>query len=241
MMKGSLLYEGKAKRVYHVEGQPEQLILSYKNDATAFNGKKKDQFEGKGRLNNLITSKIFDYLKQRNIPSHFIEELNDTEQLVAKTTIIPLEVVVRNIAAGSITRRLGIQEKERFNPPLIELFYKKDELDDPIINDQHAYHLTDVNKAELDSIKDKALEVNALLANLFKQTGLDLVDFKLEFGRLADGTIVLADEISPDTCRLWDDKTGEKMDKDVFRENLGDLISVYKIILQRLEEHTCAK
>ncbi len=240
-MKGSLLYEGKAKRVYHVEGKPEQLILSYKNDATAFNGKKKDQFEGKGRLNNLIASKIFDYLKQNDISSHFIKTLNDTEQLVEKTTIIPLEVVVRNIAAGSITKRLGIPEKEPFNPPLVELFYKKDELDDPIINDQHAYHLTDVNKEELHFIKEKALEVNALLANLCKRTGLDLVDFKLEFGRLADGTIVLADEISPDTCRLWDDETGEKMDKDVFRENLGDLISVYETILQRLEEYTCEK
>ncbi|WP_173917434.1 phosphoribosylaminoimidazolesuccinocarboxamide synthase [Halobacillus sp. Marseille-Q1614] len=240
-MKGSLLYEGKAKKVYHVENEPEQLILSYKNDATAFNGKKKDQFEGKGRLNNLITSKIFEYLKQQDLTSHFIKALNDTEQLVAKTTIIPLEVVVRNIAAGSITRRLGIDEKQIFNPPLVELFYKKDELDDPIINDQHALYLTDVNEEELQQIKDSALTINEHLKDLFKQTGLNLVDFKLEFGRLPDGTIVLADEISPDTCRLWDEKTGEKMDKDVFRENLGDLISVYENILQRLEENTCAK
>ncbi|MFC7322651.1 phosphoribosylaminoimidazolesuccinocarboxamide synthase [Halobacillus campisalis] len=240
-MKGSLLYEGKAKKVYHVDNEPEQLVLSYKNDATAFNGKKKDQFEGKGRLNNLITSRIFEYLQQQNLSSHFIKALNDTEQLVAKTTIIPLEVVVRNVAAGSITRRLGIEEKLEFSPPLVELFYKKDELDDPILNDQHALHLTDVTENELKSIKDKALEVNGHLQTLFKQSGLQLVDFKLEFGRLADGTIVLADEISPDTCRLWDENTGEKMDKDVFREGLGDLISVYENILKRLEENTCAK
>ena len=240
-MKGSLLYEGKAKKVYHVNDHPDQLILSYKNDATAFNGKKKDQFEGKGRLNNLITSKVFQYLKQNGISSHFIEELNDTEQLVAKTDIVPLEVVVRNVAAGSITRRLGIKEKEIFTPPLLELFYKDDDLDDPLINDAHAYHLTGISEADLDSIKQMALQVNEQLIELFKQVELQLVDFKLEFGRLQDGTIVLADEISPDTCRLWDITTGEKMDKDVFRENIGDLISVYETILQRLEEHTCAK
>ncbi|MCP3028380.1 phosphoribosylaminoimidazolesuccinocarboxamide synthase [Halobacillus sp. A5] len=240
-MKGSLLYEGKAKRVYHVNDEPEQLVLSYKNDATAFNGKKKDEFEGKGRLNNLITSKVFEYLHQQQLPSHFIKSLNDTEQLVAKTTIIPLEVVVRNVAAGSITRRLGIEEKSVFEPPIVELFYKKDELDDPILNDYHALYLTDVTEAELQSIKDKALKVNDHLKDLFKQSGLKLVDFKLEFGRLADDSIVLADEISPDTCRLWDEETGEKMDKDVFRESLGDLISVYENILQRLEENTCAK
>ncbi|MFC7063254.1 phosphoribosylaminoimidazolesuccinocarboxamide synthase [Halobacillus seohaensis] len=240
-MKGSLLYEGKAKKVYCVDDEPEQLILSYKNDATAFNGKKKDQFEGKGRLNNLITSRIFEYLQQQQLTSHFIKALNDNEQLVAKTTIIPLEVVVRNIAAGSITRRLGIEEKSLFEPSLVELFYKKDELDDPILNDQHALYLTDITEDELKAVKQMALEINEHLKTLFKQSGLDLVDFKLEFGRLADGTIVLADEISPDTCRLWDEKTGEKMDKDVFRESLGDLITVYENILQRLEENTCAK
>ncbi|UOQ44091.1 phosphoribosylaminoimidazolesuccinocarboxamide synthase [Halobacillus salinarum] len=240
-MKGSLLYEGKAKKVYHVDGEPNQLILSYKNDATAFNGKKKDRFEGKGRLNNLITSKVFEYLKQNQISSHFIEALNDTEQLVEKTTIIPLEVVVRNVAAGSITRRLGIQEKQPFEPPLVELFYKDDELGDPIINDEHAYHLTGISEEELSQIKQMALKVNSQLLQLFKVAKLKLVDFKLEFGRLEDGTIVLADEISPDTCRLWDLDTGEKMDKDVFRESLGDLISVYETILQRLEENTCAK
>lgn len=239
-MKGSLLYEGKAKRVYRTD-QNDRLILSYKNDATAFNGKKKDQFEGKGRLNNLITSRVFDYLKLHQIDSHFIEALNDTEQLVRRTTIIPLEVVVRNIAAGSITRRLGIEEKTRFTPPIVELFYKEDALDDPIINDVHAYHLADVTEDELTHIKQMALTINEHLTDLFQQSGLLLVDFKLEFGRLEDGTIVLADEISPDTCRLWDLDSGEKMDKDVFRENIGDLISTYETILQRLEENTCAK
>ncbi|MBH0231462.1 phosphoribosylaminoimidazolesuccinocarboxamide synthase [Halobacillus sp. KCTC 3957] len=240
MMKGSLLYEGKAKRVYRTD-QNDRLILSYKNDATAFNGKKKDQFEGKGRLNNLITSKVFDYLKLHQIDSHFIEALNDTEQLVKQTTIIPLEVVVRNVAAGSITRRLGIEEKTRFTPPIIELFYKEDALDDPLINDVHAYHLTDITEDELTHIKQMALNINEHLIQLFEESDLQLVDFKLEFGRLKDGTIVLADEISPDTCRLWDINSGEKMDKDVFRENIGDLISTYETILQRLEENTCAK
>ncbi|MEC3885194.1 phosphoribosylaminoimidazolesuccinocarboxamide synthase [Halobacillus sp. HZG1] len=240
-MKGSLLYEGKAKRVYHTTDESDQLVLSYKDDATAFNGKKKDEFTGKGRLNNLITSKVFQYLHQHNITTHFIEALNDTEQLVRRTNIIPLEVVVRNQAAGSITRRLGIEEKTSFTPPIIELFYKKDELNDPLINDVHAYHLTDITEQELTFIKQQALDINIELQKLFRSAGLTLVDFKLEFGRLHDGTIVLSDEISPDTCRLWDQETGEKMDKDVFRESTGDLIDTYTKILHRLEENICAK
>lgn len=240
-MKGSLLYEGKAKRVYYTTNDSNRLILSYKDDATAFNGKKKSEFAGKGRLNNLITSKVFQYLHQHKVTTHFIEVLNDTEQLVEQTAIIPLEVVVRNQAAGSITRRLGIQEKTTFTPPVIELFYKKDELDDPLINDVHAYHLTDVTEKELTYIKQQALEINNHLKTLFRSAGLMLVDFKLEFGRLHDGTIVLSDEISPDTCRLWDLETGEKMDKDVFREDIGNLIDTYENILQRLEENVCAK
>lgn len=240
-MKGSLLYEGKAKKVYYVDGKPEQLILSYKNDATAFNGKKKDQFAGKGRLNNLITARIFEHLHQQHIPSHFLKALNDNEQVVQKTTIIPLEVVVRNIAAGSLTRRLAIPEKTVLNPPIIELFYKNDELDDPLINDDHAKRLADVTEHDLDHIKILALKINEILKRLFRQADLELVDFKLEFGRLTDGTIVLADEISPDTCRLWDVTTGEKMDKDVFREDIGDLIETYETILQRLEENKCVK
>ncbi|SFJ77266.1 phosphoribosylaminoimidazole-succinocarboxamide synthase [Halobacillus dabanensis] len=240
-MKGSLLYEGKAKRVYHTTDESEQLILSYKDDATAFNGEKKSEFAGKGRLNNLITSKVFQYLHQHNITTHFIEALNETEQLVRRTTIIPLEVVVRNQAAGSITRRLGIQEKTGFTPPIIELFYKKDELNDPLINDVHAYHLTDITEQELTFIKQEALEINQTLQQLFLKAGLTLVDFKLEFGRLADGSIVLSDEVSPDTCRLWDRNTGEKLDKDVFREGTGNLIDTYENILHRLEESVCVK
>ncbi|WP_079708685.1 phosphoribosylaminoimidazolesuccinocarboxamide synthase [Paraliobacillus ryukyuensis] len=234
-MKGNLLYEGKAKQVFMVTEDPDALILSYKNDATAFNGEKQAVFQGKGRYNNLISSAIFTYLQTNGIASHFKQQLNDTEQLVEKTTIIPLEVVVRNIAAGSITRRLGIPEKTAFTSPLLELYYKDDQLGDPIINDEHARLLTDATDTNLATIKQMALQVNEKLQPFFQQVGLALVDFKLEFGRNAQGEIVLADEISPDTCRLWDLTTGEKMDKDVFREDLGDLIEVYDAILQRLE------
>ncbi|MCT2536787.1 phosphoribosylaminoimidazolesuccinocarboxamide synthase [Aquibacillus koreensis] len=234
-MKGNLLYEGKAKQVFEVEGSDDQLVLSYKNDATAFNGKKKASFTGKGKYNNLITAKVFEYLKDKGVNSHFIRALNDTEQLVERTTIIPVEVVVRNIAAGSITRRLGIAEKTVFTPPLVELYYKKDELGDPIINDAHAFLLTDVTEQELQQIKSMALAVNTQLQVFFEDIGLTIADFKLEFGRNKNGEIILSDEISPDTCRLWDVNTGEKMDKDVFREDLGDLLSVYDNILNRLE------
>ncbi|MFD2045191.1 phosphoribosylaminoimidazolesuccinocarboxamide synthase [Ornithinibacillus salinisoli] len=234
-MKAELLYEGKAKKVYRAETATNQLVLSYKNDATAFNGKKKANFTGKGRLNNEISARIFPYLHENRIKSHFIQRLNETEQLVYETKIIPLEVVIRNLATGSLVKRLGIAEKTSFNPPLIELFYKNDDLDDPLINDDHALLLTDVSYAELNEIKAKALEINTALQELFQSIHLDLIDFKLEFGRLADGTIVLSDEISPDTCRLWDSHTKAKMDKDVFRQGIGDLIGVYEEILQRLE------
>ncbi|SHN27005.1 phosphoribosylaminoimidazolesuccinocarboxamide synthase [Gracilibacillus kekensis] len=234
-MKDKLLYEGKAKQVFTVKDQPELLVLSYKNDATAFNGEKKAEFQGKGRYNNLISAKVFEYLHHHGVSSHFKEALNETEQLVEKTTIIPLEVVVRNVAAGSIVRRTGIEEKTIFSPPLVELFYKKDELGDPLINDEHALLLTDATEADLKQIKDMARQVNEQLQSFFKEINLQLVDFKLEFGRNAQGEIVLSDEVSPDTCRLWDIATGEKMDKDVFREDLGDLVTVYDNILSRLE------
>ncbi|WP_156291019.1 phosphoribosylaminoimidazolesuccinocarboxamide synthase [Oceanobacillus salinisoli] len=233
-MKAELLYEGKAKKVYQAKGQPGKLVLSYKNDATAFNGEKKATFVGKGRLNNEISSRIFEYLRDHGMESHFIEQLNETEQLVNKTEIIPLEVVVRNIAAGSITRRLGIEEKTHFYPPIVELFYKKDELGDPLINDEHAVLLTNITALELQQIKSKALEVNQELNKLFSKVGVQLVDFKLEFGKIKDD-IVLSDEISPDTCRLWDKETEDKLDKDVFRQGTGDLIEVYEEILHRLE------
>jgi phosphoribosylaminoimidazole-succinocarboxamide synthase len=234
-VKAELLYEGKAKQVYRSSTDSEKLVLAYKNDATAFNGKKKESFPGKGRLNNEISSFIFPYLHERGIKSHFVKRLNETEQLVMETEIIPLEVVVRNLATGSITKRLGFEEGSPFEPPLVELFYKNDELDDPLINDDHALLLTDVTHKDLREIKVKALEINTVLKEFFQSINLQLVDFKLEFGRLQSGSIVLADEISPDTCRLWDLETGARMDKDVFRQGTGDLISVYEQILQRLE------
>ncbi|WP_337020194.1 phosphoribosylaminoimidazolesuccinocarboxamide synthase [Oceanobacillus massiliensis] len=234
-MKAELLYEGKAKKVYQAEGKHGQLVLSYKNDATAFNGGKKDSFEGKGRLNNKISALIFSALSGQGIESHFIESLNETEQLVYQTEIIPLEVVVRNVATGSITKRLGIEEKTQFENPIIEFFYKNDELGDPLINDEHALYLTNATPGEITFIKEKALDINEVLKKLFKSITITLVDFKLEFGRKADGSIILSDEISPDTCRLWDAATGEKLDKDVFRQGTGDLIEVYEEILKRLE------
>lgn len=234
-VKAELLYEGKAKKVYRSTIDPNKLVLAYKNDATAFNGKKKDTYVGKGRLNNEISSLIFPYLHECGIESHFIQKLSDTEQLVHETKIIPLEVVVRNVATGSITKRLGFKEKTLFNPPLVELFYKNDRLDDPLINDDHALLLTDVSRQELREIKVKALEINTALREFFQSIQLLLVDFKLEFGRLPEGRIVLSDEISPDTCRLWDIETNQKMDKDVFRLGTGNLIPVYEQILQRLE------
>ncbi|WP_060679669.1 phosphoribosylaminoimidazolesuccinocarboxamide synthase [Virgibacillus halodenitrificans] len=234
-MSQSLLYEGKAKKVYQTPNKKGQLILAYKNDATAFNGQKKALFEGKGRLNNEISSRIFQILHQKGIETHFIEQLNETEQLVHQTKIIPMEVVIRNMAAGSITKRLGIEERTIFSQPLIELFYKEDSLGDPLMNDEHALFLCNVTSSELREIKAKALEINTQLIEIFAAIGITLVDFKLEFGRLASGDIVLADEISPDTCRLWDVTTHEKLDKDVFRQGTGNLIEVYEEIRQRLE------
>ncbi|MBP2076562.1 phosphoribosylaminoimidazolesuccinocarboxamide synthase [Oceanobacillus polygoni] len=233
-MKAELLYEGKAKKVYQAQGQQGKLVLAYKNDATAFNGEKKATFIGKGRLNNEISSRIFEYLRDKEMESHFIQQLNETEQLVHKTEIIPLEVVVRNLATGSITKRLGIDEGKELHPPLVELYYKKDELGDPLINDDQAYFLTEITPSELQEIKTKALQINQLLMELFTGLNVLLVDFKLEFGKMGD-TIILSDEISPDTCRLWDKDTKEKLDKDVFRQNTGNLITVYEEVLNRLE------
>ncbi|GAA4066658.1 phosphoribosylaminoimidazolesuccinocarboxamide synthase [Amphibacillus indicireducens] len=234
-MKKELLYQGKAKHVY-LTNEPNELILSYKDQATAFNGKKKEIVTGKGRFNNLISAKIFDYLTKENVPNHFIKSLNDTEQLVEQTSIIPLEVVVRNLATGSIVKRLGFKEKTVFQPALVELYYKNDALDDPIINDQHAFLLTHTTKEEIELIKGYALKINQLLRPYFEQIDVQLVDFKLEFGRNQNGEIILADEISPDTCRLWDLETEMSLDKDVFRQGTGDLLPVYQEILNRLGE-----
>ncbi len=234
-MRGSLLYEGKAKKVYTMLGEEFQLILEYKDEATAFNGEKYKMFRGKGRLNNLISSKVFQYLHMKGIQTHFIETLSESEQMVSHTRIIPLEVVVRNVAAGSLSRRLGIEEGTILDPALVEFYYKEDELQDPLINDEHAAYLTGLSQDDLEGIKQDARAINDHLKSFFDEADLKLIDFKLEFGKLHDGSIVLADEISPDTCRLWDKKTNRKMDKDVFREDIEDLIEIYEAILKRLE------
>ncbi|GIO22800.1 phosphoribosylaminoimidazolesuccinocarboxamide synthase [Oceanobacillus sp. J11TS1] len=234
-MELELLYEGKAKKVYQSDTNVNHLILSYKNDATAFNGEKKAQFYGKGRLNNEISSLLFKALEDKGIQSHFIKRLDSSTQIVQKTDIIPLEVIIRNIATGSITKRLGIAEKTLFEPALAELFYKDDSLGDPLINDEHAMYLTGITMEELNGIKEEARKINQALMEIFASIGVRLVDFKLEFGRNRAGKILLSDEVSPDTCRLWDARTNEKLDKDVFRQGTGDLISVYEEILNRLE------
>ncbi|MBI5975410.1 phosphoribosylaminoimidazolesuccinocarboxamide synthase [Staphylococcus canis] len=231
----SLLYEGKAKRVYTTEN-PEALRIEYKDEVTAGNGAKKDQMIGKGKLNNQITSKIFDYVHQEGVESHFIKQLSETEQLVKAVDIIPLEVVVRNVAAGSITKRLGFEKGMRFEQPLVEFFYKNDDLNDPLITEDHIKLLNIANDAEIAQIKSKALQVNKALVKLMQSMGLILVDYKIEFGKDAQGQILLADEISPDTCRIWDEKTHENFDKDVYREDTGSLIETYQTFLNKLEE-----
>jgi len=233
MEKRALLYEGKAKRVY---GTSDNNIvwLEYKDSATAFNGEKKATITGKGRLNNEITSLLFQKLKDLGIPSHFVERLSETEQLVKKVDIIPLEVVVRNLAAGSFSKRLGIEEGIPLSKPLVEFYYKDDSLGDPLITDDHIEELKLASKEEVEFLKEKALEVDEVLSKFFSELGIVLVDFKLEFGKDKEGNILLADEISPDTCRLWDKETKEKLDKDVFRRNLGNLTEAYENILARL-------
>jgi len=233
MEKGALLYEGKAKRVYETS-DPDLLWIEYKDSATAFDGKKKAEIAGKGRLNNLISSIVFTKLQERGIASHFVRQLSETEQLVKKVEIIPLEVVVRAYAAGSISKRLEIPEGTELPRPIVEFYYKNDALGDPLLTEDHIEILGLASKAEVELLKAKALEVNQVLSELFRQLGIKLVDFKLEFGRDSQGNIVLADEISPDTCRLWDLETGERLDKDVFRRDLGSLTEAYEAILARL-------
>jgi phosphoribosylaminoimidazole-succinocarboxamide synthase len=233
MEKGALLYEGKAKQVYATND--EQVVwIEYKNSATAFNGVKKAEIQGKGRLNNEITSLIFMKLREKGIQSHFIERLSETEQLVKKVNIIPLETVIRNVAAGSFSSRLGIEEGTLLKKPIVEFYYKDDALGDPLLTDDHIEELQLASIAEREEIKEKALQVNSVLSSLFAELGIRLIDFKLEFGKDASGKILLADEISPDTCRLWDEETNAKLDKDVFRRDLGNLTDVYEIILAKL-------
>lgn len=233
MNKNGLLYEGKAKRIYQTDDQ-DILWVEYKDDATAFNGEKKDKIAGKSRLNNLITSQIFVALKEAGINNHFIEKLSDTEQLIRKVTIVPLEVVVRNVIAGSLSKRLGIKEGVQMETPIIEFYFKDDALGDPLINEDHIRFLNAATPEQLETIRGIALEVNQFLEKYFKEVRVRLIDFKLEFGVTSDGEILLADEISPDTCRLWDIDTNQKFDKDLFRRNLGSLTEGYQEILTRL-------
>lgn len=236
MEKREQLYEGKAKRVYKTD-EAELLIVSYKDDATAFNGLKKGTISGKGVINNKMSNRLMQMLEKKGVPTHFVEELNDRETLVKKVAIVPLEVIIRNIAAGSFSKRYGVDEGVVFTSPTIEFSYKNDELGDPLLNDYHALALGLATEAEIGMIKKYSFAVNEVLKEFWKSCGVTLVDFKLEFGRLCDGTIVLADEISPDTCRLWDSETGEKLDKDRFRRDLGGVEEAYAEIMKRLEEH----
>ncbi len=232
-MRGELKYEGKAKRVYATE-KPTEYIVEYKDDATAFNGVKKAQIDGKGEVNNAITAHLYPQLEAAGIPTHFIEKLNDREQLVKAVTIVPVEVIVRNVAAGGFTKRLGIEEGTLLSRPVVEYCYKSDELGDPLINTDTAISLGWATDADLRRIRQLALQVRDFLTPYFLARGIKLVDFKLEFGKLPDGTIVLADEISPDTCRFWDATTNEKLDKDRFRRDLGGVEDAYAEMLKRV-------
>ncbi len=228
-----LLYEGKAKRIYKTDDE-NVVLVEYKDSATAFNGGKKAEITGKGRLNNQITSLLFLKLKEQGIESHFIKQISEIEQLVKKVTIIPLETVVRNVAAGSLAKRLGIEEGKALSQPIVEFYYKNDDLGDPLLTIDHILELKVASLEEIAVLKEKALQVNAVLTGFFDGLGIRLIDFKLEFGKDQEGNILLADEISPDTCRLWDKQTNEKLDKDVFRRDLGSLTDAYENILARL-------
>ena len=233
MTKKELIYEGKAKTLFFYDDN--KIIQYFKDDATAFNKKKHEIINEKGILNNFISEFIFKYLSENGVENHFIERLNDREQLVKKVDIIPVEVIVRNIATGTLTKRLGIQEGLKLKKPLIEFTLKSDELDDPIISEEHIDVLEYAEKDEINDIKKQALLINRLLLQLFSSINIQLVDFKIEFGRLTvDKKIILADEISPDSCRLWDKSSSEKLDKDRFRKNLGGLIDAYKEVATRL-------
>ncbi|BDG48979.1 phosphoribosylaminoimidazolesuccinocarboxamide synthase [Parageobacillus sp. KH3-4] len=239
--KLALLYEGKAKKVYTTDDE-NILWIEYKDSATAFNGGKKAIIAGKGRLNNEITSLLFSKLHEAGISNHFIQKLSATEQLVKKVTIIPLEVVVRNVVAGSLAKRLGIPEGTRLEKPLVEFYYKNDDLGDPLLLEDHIAILKLATSEQIAVLKELALQVDDVLTKHFAERRVRLIDFKLEFGFDSEGAILLADEISPDTCRLWDMETDEKLDKDVFRRDLGNLTDAYETILQRLGgESTCIK
>ncbi len=234
-MKGSQLYEGKAKKVFATD-DPELLIVSYKDDATAFNGLKRGTIEGKGAINNKMSNALMRLLEKKGVPTHFVKELNDRETLVKKVQIVPLEVIVRNISAGSFSKRYGVEEGIVFSAPTIEFSYKNDALGDPLINEYHALALNLATPEEIADIKKYTFQINDVLKQFWASCGVTLVDFKLEFGRLSSGEIVLADEISPDTCRLWDSETGKKLDKDRFRRDLGGVEDAYQEIMGRMEQ-----
>ncbi len=233
MEKREQLYEGKAKKVYATDDK-NLVIVSYKDDATAFNGIKKGTISGKGVVNNKMSNFLMQLLEKGGIPTHFVEELNDRDTVVKKVSIVPLEVIIRNISAGSFAKRYGVDEGIVFAEPTIEFSYKNDDLGDPLINSYHALALGLATKEEIETIKSMSFKINALLKEYFAKLGVTLVDFKLEFGRLSDGTIVLADEISPDTCRFWDSTTGEKLDKDRFRRDLGGVEEAYNEMMKRV-------
>lgn len=229
----NLLYEGKAKKVYKTDNE-DVLMVSYKDDATAFNGLKKGTIHDKGRINNEVSNQIMKYLEEKGIETHYIEQLNERETLVKRVQIVPLEVIMRNKAAGSLSKRLGLEEGTQLMKPVLEFCYKKDELGDPFINDDHILALQLATEEEINTIKKLARQINCYLKEYFENIKIDLIDFKLEFGKLKNGQIILADEISPDTCRFWDATTGEKMDKDRFRRDLGNVVEAYLEIYQRV-------
>lgn len=229
-----MLYEGKAKQVFLTEDENEYLI-HYKDDATAFNGLKKETIDEKGILNNAISAHVFELLEKEGIKTHYLKKINDRDMLVKKVEILQLEVIIRNVAAGSICKRLGLEEGREFSAPIFELCWKNDEYGDPLINDDHAISLGLATKEEIAHLKEETLKINEIMKKFFKKMNLRLIDFKIEFGKTSDGQIILADEISPDTCRLWDETTGAKMDKDRFRRDLGNVIEGYKEVLKRME------
>ena len=233
MEKTTQMYEGKAKKVFATEN-PDFCIVSYKDDATAFNGLKKGTILGKGAINNRVTNPLMRLLEKNGVPTHLVEELNDRETLVKKVSIVPLEVIVRNIAAGSLSKRLGLPEGVKLGSTVLEYCFKNDDLGDPMVNDYHILAMGWATREELDQIAAYSFKVNQVLSEYLKEAGIELIDFKLEFGKTKDGTIVLADEISPDTCRFWDSVTHEKLDKDRFRRDLGGVEDAYQEILRRL-------
>ncbi len=236
MEKLEQIYEGKAKKVFRTD-DPNLCVVEYKDDATAENGKKRGTIVGKGVVNNQMTNRLMSRMEKAGIPTHFVKELSERETLVKKVEIVPLEVIIRNVSAGHFASRYGVEEGIVFDSPTIEFSYKNDDLDDPLLNSYHALALKLATAAEIETIKKYAFAVNEELKAFWKECGVILVDFKLEFGRLPDGTIVLADEISPDTCRLWDEKTHKKLDKDRFRRDMGGVEDAYAEVMKRLLAH----